>query len=507
MPLSVLAPAAVAIPAVAAVLVALTGERRRDLREAWTLLAAGALLAVVLGLLPAVLRGEEITATLWPVSPGIALALRVDALGMLFALLASGLWLLTSLYAIGYVRGAGEAHQTRFFASFAVCLSATVGLAFSANLFTFFVFYELLTVATYPLVVHKGTAEAIRAGRRYLAYLLTGGAALLVAVAVTHHAAGHTDFTPGGFLDGALPAPALAALFALFVLGFGSKAAIMPLHAWLPAAMVAPTPVSALLHAVAVVKAGVFGFARAVGYVVGPVPLERIGAAAVLAALAAVTIVAASALALGQDNLKRRLAYSTVAHLSYIVLGLSLLTASGWTGGLLHLANHAALKITLFFCAGALYVHAHLDHVSQLDGIGRRMPITMGAFALASLGLAGLPPLGGFVSKWYLVLGGADAGQAALAGVLLLSGVLTAGYLFPIVARAFFRPLPTARTGAVATVGRSGRPTPPGGEAPPLLAVPLAVTAAAGLVMGLGDVFRVFELATASAAAVVGVLP
>jgi multicomponent Na+:H+ antiporter subunit D len=492
--LPALAVAALSIPALAAVLIALTGSRRPNLREAWTLLAAVSLLVVVVALLPAVLRGEEPAVSLLPVAAGIELALRVDTLGLLFALLASALWVLTSVYAIGYVRGNGEANQTRFFASFAVCLSTVMGLAFAANLFTFFIFYELLTVATYPLVTHKGSPEAVRAGRRYLAYLLTGGAALLVALAVVSEAVGHTDFTPGGFLDGHLTDAGVVGVFALFVLGFGSKAAIMPLHSWLPAAMVAPTPVSALLHAVAVVKAGVFGFARVVGYVVGPGPLDRIGAAAVLAALAAVTIVVASFRALAQDNLKRRLAYSTVAHLSYIVLGLSVLTVTGWTGGLLHIANHAALKITLFFCAGALYVHAHLDRVSALDGIGRRMPITMGAFAVASLGLAGLPPMGGFVSKWYLILGGADAGSPALAAVLLLSGVLTAGYLFPIVVRAFLRPEP-----ADGPVVR--------GEASPLLVVPLVVTAAGGLAMGLGDVFRVFELATGSASLVLGAGP
>jgi multicomponent Na+:H+ antiporter subunit D len=493
-PVAWLPVAAVLTPLLTSGCIALS-RRRPQLREAWTLLAATGLLAIVLGLLGPVRRGEGPTVRILDLAEGLSLELRVDELGMLFALLASGLWLVTSVYAIGYVRGNGEGHQTRFFAAFAVCLSSVMGLAFSANLLTFFLFYELLTIATYPLVTHKGTAEAIRAGRRYLAYLLAGGAALLLAVAVTYDAAGTLDFTSGGFVGDHLSDGELVAVIALFAVGFGSKAAIMPLHAWLPSAMVAPTPVSALLHAVAVVKAGVFGMARLVGHVVGPEALERVGAAVVLASLAALTIVVASLIALFQDNLKRRLAYSTIAHLSYIVLGLTLLSSTGWTGGLLHIANHGVLKITLFFCAGALYVHARVDRVSQLDGIGRRMPITMGAFALASLGLAGLPPMAGFISKWYLVLGGADAGQPAFAAVMLLSGVLTAGYLLPIAARAFLRPLP------------DGPGPPPGGlrgEASPMLVAPLALTAAAGLVLGVSDLFSVFELASADAAAVIG---
>jgi multicomponent Na+:H+ antiporter subunit D len=489
--------ATVLVPLLAACLIVVSG-RRPNLREAWTLLAATALLALVVVLLRGVLAGETPRIAPFTLAGDLRLELRVDGLGMIFALLASSLWVLTSVYAIGYVRGNSEQHQTRFFASFAVCLSAVMGLAFAANLLTFFLFYELLTVATYPLVTHKGTPEAVRAGRRYLAYLLTGGAALLLAIGVTHQAAGHTDFTAGGFVAEHLSRGELVAVVALFAIGFGSKAALMPLHAWLPAAMVAPTPVSALLHAVAVVKAGVFGFARIVGYVVGPDPLRDVGAGAALASIAAVTIVSASVIALFQDNLKRRLAYSTIAHLSYIVLGLTLLTASGWTGGLLHIVNHAALKITLFFCAGAIYVHARLDRVSQLDGLGRRMPVTMGAFGLASLGLAGLPPMGGFVSKWYLVLGGADAQRPAFAGVMLLSGVLTAGYLFPVVARAFFRP-----------AAPDSDPAPGGlrGEAPPMMVVPLAATALIGLVLGAGDLFGVFELATGDARAVMGTEP
>jgi multicomponent Na+:H+ antiporter subunit D len=485
---------ALLVPALAALGI-VAARRRPDLREGVTLAAALVLFGLVASMLPSVLRGDEPTLALMEVAAGVRLELRADALGLLFALLASALWVVTSVYAIGYLRGNGEDHQTRFYTCFALCLTTVMGLAFSANLLTFLVFFELLTVATYPLVTHKGTPEAVAAGRRYLLYLLTGGAALLLAVAIVQSQAGTGDFRPGGFVDGALSRGTQVGVLVLLAIGFGSKAAVIPLHRWLPAAMVAPTPVSALLHAVAVVKAGVFGVARTVGYVFGPDALAELGVTLAVSTAAALTIVVASAVALRQDHLKRRLAYSTVAHLSYIVLGLTMLSAAGWTGGLLHIVNHAALKITLFFCAGAIYVHAHLDRVSQLDGLGRRMPFTMGAFAVASLGLAGLPPMGGFMSKWYLVQGGAEAGRPVFAAVMLVSGLLTAGYLFPLVARAFFR--------APAADG----PPLPAGEASPAMVVPLSLTAAVALLLGFGDPFGLLELVTGSTSAVMGAAP
>jgi multicomponent Na+:H+ antiporter subunit D len=468
-------------------------RHRPNAREAVTIASAFGLLAIVASMAGPVLRGEERASGAIELAPGIELALRTDAAGMLFALSASALWILTSFYSIGYVRALEEAKQTRYFASFAVCLSATVGLAFSGNLLTFFLFYELLTVATYPLVIHKESPEALQAGRRYLAYLLAGGVALLLALALTYSATGDVTFRAGGFAGGVMSAAEVAVLMLLFSIAFGTKSAIMPLHAWLPAAMVAPTPVSALLHAVAVVKAGVFGFARAIGYVIGPDALAEVGASDVLAVLAAATILIASLVALAQDNLKRRLAFSTIAHLSYIVLGLSIVSATAWTGAMLHITNHALLKITLFFCAGAVYATARLERVSQLDGIGRRMPVTMGAFAVAAIGLAGLPPLNGFWSKWFLVLGALDAGQWPYAVVLLASGLLSAAYLFPIAFRAFFRPRPAD--------------SPAVSEATPFMAVPLAITATVSVVFGLSDPLRIGELVAAVAAPVIGGSP
>jgi multicomponent Na+:H+ antiporter subunit D len=530
---------AVALPMVtAAVIVA--ARHRPTLRDRSLTAGAVATFVVLVALLPTVLAGEVPTSTLVEVMPGVALSLRADAMGMIFALLAGFLWVLASPYAVGYLRGDGAKNRTRFTAFYALCLSTAFGVAFAGDLFTFFVFYELLTIATYPLVTHKGDDAAIAAGRRYLAYLISGGAAVLVAFAIVYAQTGEASFVPGGFVADAMTPTLTVVTFLLFAIGFGTKAGVMPLHAWLPAAMVAPTPVSALLHAVAVVKAGVFAFGRLLGYVYGPDALADVDAATILAVFAGATIVVASVLALRQDHLKRRLAFSTIAHLSYIVLGFALLSRESFTGSLLHIVNHGALKITLFFAAGALHVHLHLDRVSELDGVGRRMPLTMGAFALASLGLAGLPPMGGFVSKWYLVLGAYEAGDLLFAAIMAGAGVFTAGYLFPIVYRAFFRAPPTAQApagvadpgppaaepvttgaGQLATVtaarGTHERLDAPDREhgtgwpfrhgwpdAAPAMVVPLVVTSLLGLALGLGDLFGAFALADLAAGDVFG---
>jgi multicomponent Na+:H+ antiporter subunit D len=482
----------------------LVSGRRENLREFWTLAAAFAKFALVLTLLPGALAGRVAECTVLEISPGISLALRADPLGTFFAVIASGLWILTSFYSIGYVRAAGEANQTRYFASFAVCLGATIGVALSANLLTFLVFYEILTIATYPLVIHKETPEAIAGGRKYLIYALTAGVLLLAAVGWTYQATGTVDFRAGGILEGAGLGPGeLRALFVLFLAGVGVKAGIMPLHSWLPAAMVAPTPVSALLHAVAVVKSGVFGVVRVVGFVFGPEVMARHGLDLLLATFAGATILLASFIALRQDNLKRRLAYSTVGHLSYIVLGVALLSPDGFTGGLLHLANHATMKITLFFCAGAIYVSLHKTEVSELDGIGRAMPWTMGAFTVGALGLAGVPPINGFASKWLLCLGSLEAGRVAALGVFLLSGLLNAAYFFPIVHRAFFRkPAADAAHGHGEAHGSGHEP----GEAPAIMVVPICIVALLSILLGFYPdlFFGFFRLASAIAASVLG---
>jgi multicomponent Na+:H+ antiporter subunit D len=482
---------AVALPALTAVAIVLA-RRVTVVRDGLLVVGAVGTFVAIVAMLPSVLAGDVPTTTLGQVIPGNDLVLAADGMGMLFALLAGFLWVLAGSYAIGYMRGDDADHQTRFYAFYALCLSTAFAVAFAGDLITFFIAYELLTIATYPLVTHKGDAKAIAAGRRYLAYLLAGGAAVLLATLIVFATTGELSFAAGGLVGQAMGTTLTIVVFVLFSLGFGTKAGLMPLHAWLPGAMVAPTPVSALLHAVAVVKAGVFAFGRMVGFVLGVDVLGAIGIQAVLSAMAGATILIASVIALRQDNLKRRLAYSTIAHLAYIVLGFSLLAPSAFEGSLLHIVNHGMLKITLFFAAGAIHIAAHKDNVSELDGIGRRMPFTMVAFAVAAYGLAGLPPMGGFLSKWYLVLGALEAEQVLYAAIMVGSGLFTAGYLFPIVYRAFFKPLPDDS---------------PKGEASPLMVVPLCITAATGLLLGLGDLFGVYGLAGDVAADVTGGAP
>lgn len=478
------------LPSALAVVLIVLSRRRPAVRETWSILAAIAQTAVVAAMIPSALSD---TALVWsPVAlvEGVPLVLRADPLGVFFATVASALWVLTTVYSIGYTRALREHAQTRYFASFALCLFATVGLALAGNLVTFFGFFEILTVATYPLVIHKETEEAARAGRVYLAYTLTGGAALLGAVAWTQTVVGRTDFEPGGILagQGATPA-ALWGVFILFVVGCGVKAAVVPLHTWLPLAMIAPTPVSALLHAVAVVKAGVFGLARVTGFVFGPQLLREMGADQFLATLALATILLGSLAALAQDNLKRLLAFSTISQLSYIVLGVALGVPDAFAGGVLHIASHGLLKITLFFCAGALYVATGVERVSEMDGIGRRMPLTMTAFAIAAFLLAGLPPGPAFASKWRLLAGAVQARAWLAVATLSASAVLNIAYFAPIVVRAFRR--------------SSGAPMH---EAPLRVLAPLLVTAAAGLLLGVAPDAgaRLWSLAQAVAASVGG---
>jgi len=457
------------VPLFIALLIVITG-RWPNIREFCTIAGSLAMFGAVFVMLPEVLEGRYPAISMFDISPGISLALKADAAGLIFGMSASALWIATSVFSIGYMRGLSEKKQTRYYACFAVCLASTMGIAFADNLLTFVIFYEILTLATYPLVIHKETPEAIKAGRKYLAYLLTGGLALILAVALTFSYAGTLEFKPGGILESAAAQHDLLPLFAFFLIGMGVKSAIMPLHSWLPTAMIAPTPVSALLHAVAVVKAGVFGFVRVIGFVFGPDLFHDIGAGNVLAVMAGITIVLSSLLAMYQDNLKRRLAYSTVGHLSYIVLGIALLSPVAWVGGLMHIVNHAVMKITLFFCAGAIYVKTRCENISDLDGIGKQMPITMAAFTLAAIGLAAIPPINGFISKWLLGQGALDSEQWIYLVVLLLSGLLNAGYFFTIIRRAFFMQSDKRTRFA---------------EASPLLLVPLVCTALLALILGL----------------------
>jgi len=375
-----------------------------------------------------------------PLLPGLDLVLRADALSMLFVVLSSGLWLLTTVYAIGYLED--SPHRSRFFGFFSLCVTATVGVALAGNLITFLLFYELLTLATYPLIVHRGTEAARKAGRTYLVYTIAGGALLLVGTIWLYTlSGGMLEFTARGFLStlDSSHHPALIVIFVLLIVGLSVKAALIPLHGWLPQAMIAPAPVSALLHAVAVVKAGAFGIVRVVYDVYGIEFSASLGVTLPLAIVAAVTIIYGSMRALFQDDLKRRLAFSTVSQVSYIVLGIAVVGPIATVGGLVHLVHQGVMKITLFFCAGNLAETLGIHKISEMNGVGRRMPWTMAAFTVGAFGMIGAPPLAGFISKWYLGLGALEAGQEWVIFILAGSSLLNAGYFLPILYAAWFK--------------------------------------------------------------------
>ena len=454
---------------------------RANFRDAVSLIAAVVKFLIVISMAPIVLGGGTIEITLFEILPGVDFAFRVDSLGMVFATISSLLWIVAAVYCIGYMRSLKEHAQTRFFAAFAVSLSAAVGGAFAANLFTLVIFYEALSLVTYPLVYHRETEESWHGSRRYLVYLVGASKTFLLAgLALTYQMAGTLDFKPSGLFDGVTASPLLlSAVYFCYLAGF-AKAAIMPLHAWLPAAMVAPTPVSALLHAVAVVKMGVFCVLRVVFHVMGVGLMDDLGLGIATAYLVSFTIIMASVYALTRDDLKARLAYSTVSQLSYIILGAVLLTPNAIVGGVVHIAAHALSKITLFFCAGSIYCASRRKNISELAGIGRRLPWTMAAFFIGSLGMIGVPPAGGFISKWYLVLGSVDAGELVFLAVLLVSSVLNAAYFLPVAYTAFF----------------DKEKTNPVGDGPdeihpkdireiPLVTIPLVVTALLSLVLGI----------------------
>lgn len=464
-------------------------EDQNTLRVAFNLAGALVKLAFVGVMWWAAARGVPVESRLGFL-PGVELVFRVDILALLFITLSAGLWLATTVYAIGYLED--QPHQGRFFAFFSLCVMSTMGIALAGNLLTFFIFYELLTVVTYPLVVHTGSRAALAAGRTYLLYTLGGGVVLLLGMAWLHALAGPVEFTSGGSLRplAAGHRAVLQAIFGLLIAGLGVKAALVPLHGWLPEAMVAPAPVSALLHAVAVVKAGAFGIVRVVYDVFGIDVAADLGVLMPLALAASTTIIYGSVRALGQNDLKRLLAYSTVSQLSYIMLGTAILGPLATTGGLVHLMHQGIMKITLFFCVGVFGKELGVTRVSEMQGVGRRMPITMSAFTLAAFGMIGVPPLAGFVSKWYLGLGGLAAGQGWVVGVLVASSLLNAAYFLPIMRAAWFDHSPRERFPA-RTAGR---------EAAWTLVAPSLATAALALGAGLFAATAISPLRLAAAA-------
>lgn len=447
-------------------------EGRPALRTAFNVGAAVVKLAFVGAIAWGLQRGHRYEVRFQFV-PGADLVLRADAFGLLFVTLSATLWLAATVYAVGYLEKSQQ--RSRFFGFFSLCVASTMGIALAGNLLTFFLFYEILTLTTYPLVIHRGTPEALYAGDVYLRYTVTGGAVFLAGIAALHAAAGPLEFTEGGALSGVdAPRSALVVAFGLLVTGLGVKAAIFPLHGWLPAAMVAPAPVSALLHAVAVVKAGAFGITRVVYEVYGVRIAHDLGVTRPLALAAATTILFGSVAALAQRDLKRRLAYSTVSQISYIVLGVAVFGTTTTVGGIVHIVHQALMKITLFFCAGNLGAALGIHDVRGLRGVGPRMPWTMAAFTIGALGMIGIPPVAGWVTKWYLGTGVIDAGEPWWIAVLLVSSLLNAAYFLPMLRDAWFREAPTPLP------ERAGR-----AELKLTLLVPTVATAALALAAGV----------------------
>ncbi len=468
-------------------------SKHPNIRECWTIAGGITMFSLIFSMIHTILGGNTIDCvlfqTIFPDSLAgyLKIGFRVDAFGLIFALTSSSLWILVSFYSIGYMRSLKEHAQTRYYFCFAFAIFGAIGVALSRNLVTMYIFYEILTVSTYPLVIHDQTAEAMSAGRKYLAYLMTAGVFLLFGTVMVYVLTGTTDFTGGGITALKALAPThkliLIVVFFCFLLGF-MKAAWMPFHSWLPTAMVAPTPVSALLHAVAVVKAGVFGIVRVVCYIYGVDLMGALGLGLALASIAGFTMIVANLFAIAQDNLKRRLAYSTINQLSYIILGAALLTHNGVSGAMMHIPFHGFMKITLFLCAGAIMVASGKRNISEMAGIGKVMPVTMLAFSIGALGMCGLPPVIGFISKWYLCLGSYEAYQAyspvmlLFLFVLLAASLLDVVYFFPIIHIAFFREPEDAD--ALNDVK----------EAPGFMLIPLSITAIFSVLFFLAFILR-----------------
>jgi len=482
---------AILAPLVGAAAVMVTGKKP-NLREACSFVAALTMFLIIASLYPAIRDGATLKFTMFQLLPGLSLTLRADAMSMIFAGAASFLWILAVFYSAGYMRGHHEPNQTRFNACFALALFGAIGCAFSDNLLTMYFFYEVVSIVTYPLVGHHQDKEGYEGARKYMTYLTTTAKGLVFpAMVLIYVLTGTLDFPTNIHSGIAGLAGAnrwlVTGAYAACILGF-AKNGIMPFHSWLPSAMVAPTPVSALLHAVAVVKVGVFSTTRVMLYGFGVDTMHALNLGLPTAYFVGFTIIVASVIALSKDNLKARLAYSTVSQLSYIVLGVALMTPTAIEGGLFHIAAHAFAKITLFFCAGAIFVTAHKKDISEMSGLGRVMPWTFGAFGLAALSMIGAPPVGGFVSKLYLLVGSLEAGQIGILVILIVSTILNAAYFAPVIYTAFFGKLSEEDAHHLH------------GEAPLSMLIPLCITAAVSVFIGFcPDLFMQFAQAVVSA--------
>jgi multicomponent Na+:H+ antiporter subunit D len=465
-------------------LVVMTLKNNPNLREFVSFCSAVLLFIIVLSFIPYIKAGETLVYPLFQLLPGLSITLRADGFSMIFAMVASSLWIIAVFYSMGYMRGLKEHAQTRFNACFALAIFGAIGVALSDNLFTLYLFYEIVSVCTYPLVAHHQDDEGYEGGTKYIVYLTTTAKLfLLPALILIYVLTGNLDFPHniftgivsadgGSMVDATSGRDWIVIMLYIFCLFGFAKNGVMPFHHWLPGAMVAPTPVSALLHAVAVVKVGVFCTTRVMLYGFGIDTMSQLNLGIPTAYFVGFTIITASVIALTKDNLKARLAYSTVSQLSYIILGVALLTPHAIEGGLIHIVNHAFAKITLFFCAGAIYVAAHKKNISEMSGLGRTMPFTFGAFAVASLSMIGAPPVAGFVSKWYLLVGSMEAHQVGILLILIASTVLNVGYFAPVTYKAFFGKLP-----AGTAVGIK--------EAPLSMLVPILIAVTISVIIGI----------------------
>ncbi len=466
---------ALLMPLLGAIGVMLKGDDE-NIREGISCVASLVLFIVVLSIAPDVLHGKTLVYHMFTLLPGVTVTLRADAMSMIFAIVASSLWIIAVFYSMGYMRGLKEHAQTRFNACFALAIFGAIGVAFSDNLFTMYLFYEIVSICTYPLVAHHQDEEGYHGARKYIIYLTTTAKAfLLPAMILIYVLTGTLNFAPNistGIFPPDVNKTLVIMLYIFCILGF-AKNGIMPFHHWLPGAMVAPTPVSALLHAVAVVKVGVFCTARVMLYVFGVNTMNALNLGIPTAYFVSFTILMASIIALSKDNLKARLAYSTVSQLSYIILGVALLTPAGIQGGLIHIVNHGFSKITLFFCAGAIYVATQKKNISEMEGLGKAMPFTFGAFFIASLSMIGAPPVAGFVTKWNLLIGSIQANQIGILLILIASTLLNVGYFAPITYKAFFgkRPEGEHHTGIK--------------EAPLSMLIPILIACAVSVIIGI----------------------
>jgi multicomponent Na+:H+ antiporter subunit D len=466
---------ALLIPLIGTLGVMIKGDKE-NIREGISSISSILLLLVVGSMVPAVWHGKTLIFHMFTILPGVSVTLRADSMSMIFALVASSLWTIAVFYSMGYMRGLKEHAQTRFNACFALAIFGAIGVAFSDNLFTMYLFYEIVSVCTYPLVAHHQDDEGYKGGRKYLVYLTaTAKMFLLPAMILIYVLTGTLDFAPNistGIFPQGVNSTLVVMLYIFCIFGF-AKNGIMPFHHWLPGAMVAPTPVSALLHAVAVVKVGVFCTTRVMLYVFGTDTMNVLNLGIPTAYFVGFTVIAASIIALSKDNLKARLAYSTVSQLSYIIMGVALLTVPGIQGGLIHIVNHGFSKITLFFCAGAIYVVTHKKNISEMGGLGKSMPFTFGAFAIASLSMIGAPPVAGFITKWNLLVGSVQAHQMGILLILIASTMLNAAYFAPISYKAFFgkRPADEPYTGIK--------------EAPLAMLIPILIACFISVVIGI----------------------